>query len=40
MWYAQEPHLASFLFATTTVTGGDELTATGDGETCKVEAGL
>ena len=39
-WYAPKTWLAFYLLATTTVTGGEDLTATGDRETCKVEAGL
>ena len=37
MWYALKTQLTCFLFATA-VTGGEDLTATGDN--CKEEAGL
>ena len=40
LWYAPETWLTCFQLATTTNTRGDDLTATGDGDTCKVETGL
>ena len=45
MWNAPELGLLAFYslqqqLQVATITGGEDLTATGDGDTCKVEAGL